>query len=111
MKSSSPRSSASRPRSKPVTKRARSPRAAAAKSARLHPDRASKISVTVDAEVLHAIREQLRETGLSLSAHITEALERDLRRRRLQQLIERDEAEGGTITEDELAEIRALWRA
>jgi hypothetical protein len=72
---------------------------------------ASKISVTVDAEVLQEVKRVIRGTGQSLSAHITEALERDLRLRRLQQLIEEYEAGAGTISEHELAEIRAEWQA
>lgn len=72
---------------------------------------ASKISVTVDAEVLQEVKRVIRGTGQSLSAHISEALERDLRLRRLQQIIEEYEAGAGTISEDELAEIRAEWQA
>lgn len=72
---------------------------------------AGKISITVDATVLREVRRLTRKTGQSLSSHITEALARDLRRRNLQQIIEQYEAEAGTITEDELAEIRAEWQA
>lgn len=72
--------------------------------------RASKVSITVDSEVLQEVKRLLRATGSSLSAHVTEALERDLRRRRLQEIIEEYEAENGVIGEDELAEIRAAWQ-
>jgi hypothetical protein len=75
------------------------------------PIAASKVSITVDAKVLLEVRRLLRKTGQSLSAHVSEALARDLRHRRLQQLIEEYEAAHGVITEDELAEIRTLWRA
>src|SRR5262245_52359656 len=70
----------------------------------------AKISVTVDAVVLDEIKELVRTTGSSLSAHISEALERDLRRRRLQRLIEEYESESGVITEAELAEVRSKWQ-
>ncbi|MEO7329756.1 MAG: hypothetical protein ABI193_14345 [Minicystis sp.] len=107
------RSPSVRSRPKPATKRAlsKSPSATPKTRDRSRPKRASKISITVDAQVLDDIKRVLRGTGLSLSAHITEALERDLRRRRLQALIEEYEAESGTITEDELAEIRSQWGA
>jgi metal-responsive CopG/Arc/MetJ family transcriptional regulator len=72
---------------------------------------ASKISVTVAADVLDEIRKVIRRSGSSLSAHITEALERDIRNRRLQALIEDYEADHGVITEAELAEVRAKWQA
>jgi hypothetical protein len=73
--------------------------------------RASKVSITVDAAVLREVRKLLRETGSSLSAHVTQALESDLRRRRMQQIIEAYEAGSGTISEEELAEVRAQWQA
>ena len=96
-----------------VRRRSRSskPRAAAAPGSRRRPSVGSKISVTVDSAVLHEIRQLVRKTGSSLSAHITDVLERDLRRRRLQQLIEQYEAESGVITEQELAEVRSQWQA
>jgi hypothetical protein len=76
-----------------------------------NPARMSKVSITVDAGVLREVRRLIRETGASLSAHVTQALESDLRRRRMQQLIDEYEAGNGTISEDELAEIRAQWQA
>jgi hypothetical protein len=51
----------------------------------------------------------IRGTGQSLSAHVTEALERDLRRRRLHEIIEEYEGGAGRITESELDEARAAW--
>jgi hypothetical protein len=103
---------------KPVVKSAKGPvglarapsRSRAREAPVQRPAGASKISVTVDANVLQEVKRLIRETGRSLSAHVTEALERDLRLRRLQQLIEEYEAGAGTISEDELAEIRAEWQ-
>jgi hypothetical protein len=43
------------------------------------------------------------------NVHVTEALDRDVRRRRLQQIIEEYERESGVIRDDELAEIRRSW--
>lgn len=92
---------------------AKTARPSAAPSA--HPPRraapASKISITVDSAVLHEVKRLIRDTGLSLSAHVTQALERDLRRRRMQQILDEYEEKNGTITEEELAEVRAAWRA
>ena len=68
-----------------------------------------KISITVDQRVLREVGKDARRAGRTLSAHVTEALARDLRRRRLRELIETYEAEHGLITEQELAALRAEW--
>lgn len=49
-------------------------------------------------------------SGVTLSAHVTEALERDIRRRRLQQVLDDHEAQIRDVGEDELAEIHAAWQ-
>lgn len=72
--------------------------------------RAKKISLTVDERVLREVESDARRAGRTLSAHITDALARDLRRRRLQTLLEEYEAEHGRITDEELVEIRSAWR-
>ena len=72
--------------------------------------RAKKISLTVDERVLRDVVKDARRSGRTLSAHITEALARDVRRRRLHLVIEEYEAEHGSIGEDELARVRAEWR-
>lgn len=72
--------------------------------------RAKKISLTVDEWVLRDVAKDAERSGRTLSAHITEALARDVRRRRLHNLIEEYEAEHGSIGEDELAKVRAEWR-
>jgi hypothetical protein len=58
------------------------PRAAPTPASQRHAP-ASKISVTVDANVLREVRKLIRASGASLSAHVTEALDRDLRHRRM----------------------------
>ena len=72
--------------------------------------RAKKISITVDEAVLQEVQKQARRSGRTLSAQVTEALARDLRRSRLRQLIEDYETEYGGISESELASIRDEWR-
>jgi hypothetical protein len=71
--------------------------------------RAKKISLTVDERVLRDVAKDAERSGRTLSAHITEALARDVRRRRLHALVEEYEAAHGTIGENELAKIRAEW--
>lgn len=73
--------------------------------------RAKKVSLTVNESVLREVERDARRTGRTLSAYVTEALARDLRRQRLQALIESYEAEHGTITEQELSKIRGKWQA
>jgi ribosomal protein L15 len=73
--------------------------------------RAKKISITVDEGVLAAVQKQAKRRGQTLSAHITEALERDLRRVRLAELLAAEEAKQGAVTDDELAAVRTQWRA
>lgn len=72
---------------------------------------ATKISVTVDTGILRDVKAEARRGGQSLSAHITLALARDVRRRRLAELVAEYEAEAGVITEAELAKARASWPA
>ena len=90
--------------------RRRAPRQSAS-SGRTSSARAQKISITVDEAILREARRVAHSTGRTLSAHITEALARDLRRRRLQQLVDEYEREHGTISGEELAEIRSAWQA
>jgi hypothetical protein len=72
--------------------------------------RAKKVSLTVDEVVLHALQKDAKRSGRTLSAEVTEALARELRRRRLQELIGEYEAEHGFITAEELASVQAEWR-
>jgi hypothetical protein len=72
--------------------------------------RAKKISLTVDERVLREVEGDAKRAGRTLSAHVTDALARDVRRRRLATLLEEYEAKHGLISDDELAEIRSQWR-
>jgi hypothetical protein len=72
--------------------------------------RARKISITADERVLEGVERQARKSGRTLSAQVTDALARDLRRLRLRELIDAYEAEHGEITEDELTALRTGCR-
>lgn len=72
---------------------------------------ASKVSVTIDSAVLQRARIAARRSGKTLSAHISQALERDLRRQRMADLIAEFEAEQGVISPEEIAQAIASWQA
>jgi predicted transcriptional regulator len=71
---------------------------------------ASKVSVTIDSAVLRQARVAAKRSGKTLSAHISQALERDLRRQRMAELVAEFEAEHGAITPEEVAKAIASWR-
>ncbi len=72
--------------------------------------RAKKVSITVDEAVLRAMESEAKRSGRTLSAEVTEALSRELRRRRLQELVAEYESEHGVISIKELAAIQAEWQ-
>jgi predicted transcriptional regulator len=71
---------------------------------------ASKVSVTIDSAVLRQARVAAKRSGKTLSAHISQALERDLRRQRMAELVAEFEAQHGTITPEEVAKAIASWQ-
>jgi macrodomain Ter protein organizer (MatP/YcbG family) len=71
---------------------------------------ASKVSVTIDSMVLRQARVAAKRSGKTLSAHISQALERDLRRQRMAELIAEFEVEHGAITPAEVAKAIASWQ-
>lgn len=71
--------------------------------------RAKKVSLTVDEGVLSAMEREAKKSKRTLSAEVTEALARELRRRRLSELVASYEEEKGAITAKELAAIQAEW--
>ena len=73
--------------------------------------RAKKVSLTVDEGVLRAMEQEAKRSKRTLSAEVTEALARELRRRRLQGLVAEYEQEKGSISAKELAAIQAEWLA
>ena len=72
--------------------------------------RAKKVSLTVDEGVLSAMEREAKKAKRTLSAEVTEALARELRRRRVQELVASYEQEKGVITAKELAAIQAEWQ-
>ena len=73
--------------------------------------RAKQVSLTVDEGVLRAMEREAKRSKRTLSAEVTEALARELRRRRLQGLVAEYEQERGAISAKELAAIQAEWLA
>jgi hypothetical protein len=72
--------------------------------------RAKKVSLTVDEGVLRAMKHEAQRAGRTLSAEVSDALARELRRRRLHELVADYEAEHGSISAEELAQIQAEWQ-
>ena len=72
--------------------------------------RAKKVSLTVDEGILRNMQKEAKRSGRTLSAEVSEALGRELRRRRLAELIAEYEAEHGRISAKELASIQAEWQ-
>ena len=72
--------------------------------------RAKKVSLTVDEGILRAMEREAKRSKRTLSAEVTEALARELRRRRLQELIAEYEKDKGAISAKELAAIQAEWQ-
>jgi hypothetical protein len=72
--------------------------------------RTKKVSLTVDEGVLRAMEQQAKRSGRTLSAEVTDALARELRRRKLQELLDEYEAQHGRITAEELAAVQAEWQ-
>lgn len=71
--------------------------------------RAKKVSLTVDESILSAMEREAKKSKRTLSAEVTDALARELRRRRLHELVVGYEREKGTIAAKELAKIQAEW--
>lgn len=87
----------------------RKPTRRAAPASAPHRQRAKKVSLTVDEGVLRAMQQEAKRSKRTLSAEVTEALARELRRRRLQQLVAGYEEEKGAISAKELTAIQAEW--
>ena len=68
----------------------------------------SKVSLTIDEELLEEARQRVGRRGLS--AYVSEALRRQLQHDRLGELLDQMEAESGPIPEDLMEEARNLWR-
>lgn len=86
-----------------ATRKQRTPRTAGSGA------RAKKISITVDEQVLSQTLRDARRENRTLSAHITAALAREVRRRKLQEFFEQYEKEEGSFTAQELEAARREW--
>jgi predicted transcriptional regulator len=71
--------------------------------------RTTKVSLSIDSEVLRKAKALARKRGRNLSAHVSDALARDTSRSGLAALIAEYEAEAGVITEEEMNAARAKW--
>jgi hypothetical protein len=82
-------------------------------SVRAYPiaDRTEKVSITVAEDVLRDVRTLAKKGRTNLSAYITELLAREVRLRRMQELIDDYEREHGPISEAELQKVRRDWPA
>ncbi len=66
-----------------------------------------KVSVSLDSELLAQARERLG--GRGLSAYVSDAVRRQLRRDALSDLLGELREASGPVSEDEMEEVRRLW--
>lgn len=69
----------------------------------------SKVSLSIDEDVLAEARE--RAGRRELSSYVNEALRRQLQRDRLAELLAEMDAESGPVPDDVMEEARQLWRS
>lgn len=69
----------------------------------------SKVSLSIDEDVLAEARE--RAGRRELSSYVNEALRRQLQRDRLADLLAEMDAESGPVPDDVMEEARQLWRS
>lgn len=70
-----------------------------------------KFAVSFPPELLAHVRADAEAHGESLSGWLVDAASRKLRQAAARAALEAFEAENGEITEEELGEVRAQWRA
>jgi len=68
----------------------------------------SKVSVSVDEEILAEVRERVGKR--EFSAYLASALRRQLQRDRIRDLLDEMDDEVGPVSEGQLDEARALWQ-
>lgn len=68
-----------------------------------------KVSISLDAEVLAETRERVGRRGLS--AYVTDAVRRQLRRDALSNLLAGMREVNGSVPDDQMEEVRRLWPA
>jgi ATP-dependent 26S proteasome regulatory subunit len=69
------------------------------------------ISLSLDAELAEEVRKAADASNQSLSAWLSDAGRRKLRRARTEVALADFEASFGAITEEELRRVRAVWQA
>jgi hypothetical protein len=70
-----------------------------------------KLAISLAPELLAEVRHDAEASGETVSGWLADAAVSKLRRRAAQLALAAFEAEHGVITDDELAEARALWPA
>ena len=70
---------------------------------------ASKVSLSIDTEVLAQARQRVGRR--ELSSYVTDALRRQLQHDRLGELLDKMNAESGPVPDELLEEARQLWQS
>ena len=70
---------------------------------------AEKIAISLVPGLADEIRSAADDEGKSVSGWLADAAQRKLRQRAARQALESYEVEHGSISEDELREVRELW--
>ena len=80
-------------------------------SKRRAPVAMAKVSLTIDQDVLKLAAANAEAAGLSLSAYVTTAVDRAVRRQKLGLVLAGYESEHGAISQADVERARSLWRA
>jgi hypothetical protein len=68
-----------------------------------------RMSLSIPEKLLSAARHEAKAEGVSLSAWVTRAIERESKLAGMRRLVEEYETEHGAFTEEELENVRRLW--
>jgi hypothetical protein len=68
-----------------------------------------KMSLSIPVKLARAARREAKHEGMSVSAWVARAIERQSKLAGMRRLLEEYEAEHGVITEEELERVRRLW--
>jgi hypothetical protein len=69
-----------------------------------------KMSLSIPVKLARAARREAKHEGISVSAWVARAIERQTKLAGLRRLIDEYEAEHGAFTEEEKERARRLWR-
>ncbi len=70
-----------------------------------------RLAISLDPELADEIRARADAEGISVSAWLADAAQREIRHRGLGELLAREEAERGPVTEQERQDVERLWLA